>query len=154
MPNYCKNDLSIEGSNEAITRWMEAHLSTTADGTLVLDFNGSVPMPKELEGTQAPVEGPNQRLIELYGVDNWYDWCCKHWGTKWNALNACIDDEDLSFGESGWLNISYTTAWGPPEEWLLTMAKQYPQLRFCNEYCVEGELPCIIIEAIIIEATE
>src|SRR5262245_578810 len=20
-----------------------------------------------------------------YGSDNWYDWCIKHWGTKWDA---------------------------------------------------------------------
>lgn len=40
-----------------------------------------------------------------HGYASWYEFCCNVWGTKWNAWDTFIVDEN---------NIEFTTAWGPP----------------------------------------
>ena len=44
--------------------------------------------------------------ILKYGSATWYDWCCKNWGTKWNAMDSEGTPEE---GE-----ISFFTAWEEP----------------------------------------
>ena len=36
-----------------------------------------------------------------YGDDTWYDWSCRHWGTKWNPSEARIFDDEIEF-ETAW----------------------------------------------------
>lgn len=43
------------------------------------------------------------RLIQLYGHDNWYNWACERWGTKWGCYDNDIDGE----------TYTCTTAWSP-----------------------------------------
>ena len=42
--------------------------------------------------------------------DRWYHWCIENWGTKWDAdiLGLEVQDYDT-------LEISFNTAWSPPE---------------------------------------
>lgn len=88
------------------------------------------PRPKELEGTTAPARiGENitqeesDRLIELYGHNNWYDWSYQNWGTKW----GCYDNEY----EDG--HYRFTTAWNPLDTEILDMlAKDIPD--FCYDW--------------------
>lgn len=57
-----------------------------------------------------------QNLV-LYGATAWYDWCIKHWGTKWNSY------------ENTWVNqdtITFMTAWNAPEPVIAQLAKMYP----------------------------
>ena len=53
----------------------------------------------------------------LYGATSWYDWRCDNWGTKWNAYDTEIPGENL---------LVFTTAWGPPERVIATLAERYP----------------------------
>lgn len=53
---------------------------------------------------------------EKYGCHTWYDWCCKNWGTKWNAYDCRVKE----VGDN--LVIWFTTAWCPPEAWCRELA--------------------------------
>jgi hypothetical protein len=68
------------------------------------------PRPKELEDTTAPArigetitKEESDRLIELYGHNNWYDWSYQNWGTKWGCYDSEYEDGHYRF----------TTAWNP-----------------------------------------
>ena len=75
-----------------------------------LDFNKLIPMPDEIKNTSSPNKSETkQELINKYGVDNWYDWSCANWGTKWNSGESkVIQVSDNS------IEYQFDTAWDCP----------------------------------------
>ncbi len=53
-------------------------------------------------------------LKEKFGFDNWYDWCCNNWGTKWNSYNTVFKDGALE---------KFETAWSTPRGVFLELSK-------------------------------
>lgn len=70
---------------------------------------------------------------KLYGCKDWYDWCVKNWGTKWDAGEASIYEHSEEEAE-----IVFDTAWGPPIEWVKIVELKYPDLRFELHYDEPG----------------
>lgn len=93
------------------------------------------PMPQELEGSTSPArigDGENDTITEersaelkhKYGYDNWYDWCCNIWGTKWGCYDLEINDEQLCF----------TTAWSPMDDNIIKlMSQDFPNMLWSYE---------------------
>lgn len=57
-------------------------------------------------------------LKERYGADNWYDWRCNNWGTKWNSCHGEYDKETQQ--------LRFDTAWSVPEPILAKLAQDNP----------------------------
>ena len=72
-------------------------------------FEKIVPMPKDIYRGDL---GEEERA--KYGANNWYDWSCKHWGTKWDACETHTQDRTVEF----------ETAWSCPVPVLRELAKQ------------------------------
>lgn len=131
MPNWCKNNLKIKDNGEKILEL----LAYVKDEEGNFTMNKAVPMPKELEDTESPnTESAEKRkkLIEKYGVDNWYDWHCNNWGVKWDASESGFwkDGDD-------WM-ISFQTPWGPPTEFVKKLSAQFPKITFILQFADEG----------------
>ena len=58
---------------------------------------------------------------ELISDGGWYDWCVKHWGTKWDAVR-CVPLQDDEAGEL--LHLQFETAWAPPIEFYWFMREE------------------------------
>ena len=56
--------------------------------------------------------------------DRWYDWRLRYWDTKWDCYDLEIDEDDLPHG----FEVSFNTAWSPPEGICRAMRKQYPDI--------------------------
>jgi len=136
------------------------------------------PMPKELRNTTSPNSEPIRenytnneeynedhekeyqkdlkkyqkqlKLKEKYGVDNWYDWHCTHWGTKWDAYQS--QDEGPTATGIGHI-ITFQTAWSTPTQIIKTLSEKFPSAKFeimyadedignnCGNYiCIKGNL--------------
>ena len=67
--------------------------------------------------------------------DRWYDWRLKYWDTKWDCYDLEIDDDDLPHG----FEVSFNTAWSPPERICRAMRKQYPDIDISWFYDEPGE---------------
>ena len=67
--------------------------------------------------------------------DRWYDWRLKHWDTKWDCYDLEIDEDDLPHG----FEVSFNTAWSPPEGICRAMRKQYPDIDISWFYDEPGE---------------
>ena len=72
------------------------------------------------------VEDPWRRLVfKSTGIsdDRWYDWRVQNWDTKWDAYDVSVDDDDPDQ-----LEVSFNTAWSPPEAICTELREQYPDL--------------------------
>ena len=88
------------------------------------------------------LEAKLDELKAKYGADNWYDWCCNNWGTKWDACHAA--HERMPFTSAGRsdqdrVTITFDTAWAAPESVIHTLVRKYPNLSFHHSYSYEGE---------------
>lgn len=65
---------------------------------------------------------------EKYGHCNWYEWCCEHWGTKWDIDQCSYDGDTLIF----------ETAWSFAQDVMLELSRNYPEEIFECEFADEG----------------
>ncbi len=128
MPNHVYTSMIITGNANIIATFADKHFT---DGNF--DFSSFVKMPEELENTKSPVDKPNQELIEKYGVDNWYDWKIKNWGTKWGAY-----DSDMDVSTPNTIECNFQTAWSLPEPIFELIGEMYPELNFQATTVEEG----------------
>jgi hypothetical protein len=142
MPNWVYTSVSISGPAEHIARFKD-RASATATITTSDGEEHTVEGAISFWNFKAP---PIHKYDEYYGMNgwkngqhlgqtewNWYEWNCKHWGTKWDASSAELTDEDS-------INLSYRfdTAWAPAEGAFKAMVKPFPELEF-EFYCEEEQ---------------
>lgn len=118
MPNYTINTLIVSGETRNLRRFRDDARGIECD----LSLNALLPMPAELEDTDAEDEGRN-----------WYNWRVDNWGTKWDV------DGKLSSDFPDCLEYAFRSAWNPPVEWLKQVSKDYPTLRFRLRYVEESD---------------
>lgn len=66
--------------------------------------------------------------ILQYGADSWYDWCCENWGTKWNASDTYIIDDN---------EIEFSTAWSCPVNIFKELSKQFSGVEIVVDFADE-----------------
>jgi len=141
MPNHCYNRVTFySGNTEDV-----AKLKKIFEGEQV--FGQIIPEPdwpntplmtsqnkslysNELKGTDGElpqkVEDPFQRYVFKstgHADDRWYDWRVQNWDTKWDAYDLSVDDDDPEQ-----LEVSFNTAWSPPEAVCSAIREQYPDV--------------------------
>jgi len=130
MPNHTTNFVTIE-TNTNVDEEIQALEELKNDLRIKegkFDFEGIVPMPEEIKkgatldfhnkdedyinvmGVYVPKDELARRRLKLdYGCDNWYDFACLHWGTKWNAYSVEVEQDDTHM-----LYVIFSTAWDSP----------------------------------------
>lgn len=157
MPNWCENKLDVSGNKSDIQKFKESTLVKSEKGDeLHFTMNLLYPTPPELleqtapntwRGEETDTEGKlefEKKIEELkqkYGHTDWYDWRVDKWGTKWDACETYILDDEDEF-----LSVEYNTAWSPNIEWLKTIAKQFPELKFTLWFEEPGNGFCGVYE--------
>ena len=135
MPNWCDNQITITGPNsviDKIEKIVKEDDSHENNGLL----NFFRPMPKQLEGTTSPSSSAKKPQPMVEGFDNWYDWRCENWGTKWEVCEFYGVDrqgDTISFG--------FSSAWAPPipayQTFLMNMSEQKQDVSL-KAYYYEG----------------
>ena len=106
MPNWCDNQVTITGPKSVIDKIEKIVKEEKGAGGLLNFFK---PMPKELEDTTSPSSSAKKPQPMIEGFDNWYDWRCENWSTKWDVNEFYGVDrqgDTISFG--------FSSAWSPP----------------------------------------
>jgi hypothetical protein len=144
MPNWCFNNLTVskhsESGRKLIDAFRDNHKNEEGEA-FATPFEDLLPTPQELLDTEASHGNSNPETIAKheankakYGHAHWYDWRLANWGTKWEACEVQIIDEDEDYAQ-----IRFDTAWCSPENFLEWYAKQNPDVVFLNQYDEEGE---------------
>jgi hypothetical protein len=136
MPNHVSNWLTLQCSKAKAAEVLAA-VGGEEDGTpMLIDFNTLIPYPERF----AKLDREAERWRDAHPQTPWngpkdgfnqggYEWCCEHWGTKWNAYNQ----EKLSPTA-----IYFETAWAAPEPVMDALAAKFPDVPFTLEYADEG----------------
>jgi hypothetical protein len=108
MPNWCDNNLRVNGEREDLDAFLSECFSTNQDKRKFLDFEKIIPLGEE--------------------GDDWFEQHCERWGTKWNVRECDIDDAE------GSVTVWFETAWSPPIPIMEALTTQYTALSFTLEY--------------------
>lgn len=152
MPNWCNNELTIRHPDPAM---LEKALAAWNKGQFLQTL---IPCPRPLRETQsigyAKTNNPEtlvmierQEALEAinmkhYGFKDWYDWCIKNWGTKWD-IGYRDDHGEKAEIEDGAIQVVFDSAWSPPVDAYNKLVKMgfeieayyyEPGFGFCGEY--------------------
>ena len=133
MPNHCSNYLTVAGDKDELNKFVQS-ITTVKNGDETVEILKNLyPCPAELYEAKADFgKTKNTQLLEKYGANDWYEWCNKHWGTKWGDYDTCITS-DFKNGDTT-VDIQFTTAWGPAISGMANISKQFPNLVFINSF--------------------
>ena len=147
MPNWCYNRINVFGNeNEEKLKEVEKIFESKTP------FNEIFPMPDwkntpnskgELTKLEQHLNKDGSVFYETYNFpdgkndDRWYHWCIENWGTKWEPDMLDVDGDQ----DSEMLEITFNTAWSPPEGVVEKMREKYPKLTF---QCFYDEPGCEI----------
>jgi hypothetical protein len=117
MPNWCANTVEVYHPDPAK---LKALVEAFNEGKMCSYI---CPVPEDLQivagrvgGSDSPeqieLERQSQANIEKYGVANWYDYCVRFWGTKWDVGGDGmeVDVKDLKND----VTLTFDSAWSPP----------------------------------------
>ena len=93
MPNYCENDISVNGPKGKLTAFLEALPHQAFEGNEFSILEQWVPMPEQ------SARGENF---------DWYDWSLTAWGCKWPDQSSGIQVGARS------VRFFASTPWSPP----------------------------------------
>jgi hypothetical protein len=133
MPNWCSNTLQISGDKEQLEMFKQKSISKSAMDVDIFLMDGCIPMPEELAICEDITPEENAQRIAKYGYDNWYFWRLENWGSKWDAHESYIEED-----ENG-LTINFDTAWSPAIPYIKQVAKMFPDLIFDLYFMETGE---------------
>jgi hypothetical protein len=158
MPNHITNILRIEGKAERVAEILTAIKSETRaldfnniypmpsdlEGTTSpvkiiseedyieqenrIKMGNLSELEKKFGVSKGMTEKIQKTLLDKYGVDNWYDWACNNWGTKWNAYSVELSGDN---------EITFETAWATPYNVMKRLSDIYKDVLIKVRYADE-----------------
>jgi len=121
MPNWCNNELVIEGKPKDLSKLMKAIEITKSEATdehtqSVFSCHRVIPRPSSEDS-------------------NWYEWNIENWGSKWDLSDPSRDDSQW---EKGVVFYSFESAWSPVIEVISQLAQEHKKLLFVYTYWEGG----------------
>ena len=130
MPNWCSNEVQIDGNEKDIAKFKE-ECFTDHKGVAVLDFSKVLPEPDYDKPKKDGTHNNGVQTEPSSVMPDWWTWRNDNWGTKWNLvpnhdgdLTAYMTVED---GED-YISLEFDTAWSPPNGIYEAIVEKYPDL--------------------------
>jgi hypothetical protein len=160
MPNWCSNDLTIEG--EDVLKVLEFIKDDKINEGYSFDFSKVIPYPEKwkkldeiaqdfdrkqmaLDKKDPEFAEKMKALREEFGLEEgqWrpkdgynqggYDWCIENWGVKWN-----VGEMEEGYVQDNFAQFVFDTPWGPPEPVIRALSEKFPECQFSIEYYEGG----------------
>ena len=136
MPNWCENrvQLSDDGDNseqfDKLCKLLDGPNPFNAifprpDFPNIPNEKGELPIKEVHKNDKGEVVAETYNFPDGKNDDRWYHWCVENWGTKWEPDMHGLDVSDYDS-----LEISFNTAWSPPEGVVEKLREKFPDLSF------------------------
>jgi hypothetical protein len=125
MPNWVYNTVVITGDDkalEAIKELLATPHAMSGDEPTVFNFASLASIPEDKLDEYNTVHGYEHGKRVGETEFNWHVWNNKHWGTKWNAVEANLEQDD------GFISYYFMTAWSLPEPIIERLADKCREL--------------------------
>ena len=146
MPNWCNNKVKVFGDNsEQLARVAEIFKDEKSVFNNIIQSPDWRRLPNEkgefskLEQHKNPKTG--EVMWETYNFpdgkndDRWFHWNNTNWGTKWDIT---ADSVEIELEDSEMLEVSFDTAWSPPEPICRRLREMFPDSSFSWFYDEPG----------------
>jgi len=120
MPNWCNNELRIQGSPKELSKLIKKVQITKSEATdnhdeSLLSCHRIIPQP-------------------TFVNDEWYEWRVSNWGTKWDLsdvrFDGDVEDKEVSY--------YFESAWSPIVPVVEALAKEHKKLSFTYSFYETG----------------
>ena len=137
MPNWCYNRIEVYGDSDTKEQIKEIHdifenetqpfnqIFPIPDFKNIPNEKGDLPILEQHKGKDGEVMFETYNFPDGKNDDRWYHWCIANWGTKWEP-----DIADIEYEDSEQLQLTFSTAWSPPEGIVEKLREKYPELSF------------------------
>ena len=132
MPNWCYNRVSIYSENiDQVTELFDIFNNAEPFNTLIPspkwsetpNEDGELPVLEEHKDSDGKVLFTTHKFPKSGKTDDrWYDWQINNWGTKWEPAEVDVEQCDEE------LEITFNTAWSPPEDICRAIRNQFPDV--------------------------
>ena len=142
MPNWCRNRVTASGDEKQISKIAEIfsdkksifnHIVQSPDWKRLPNEKGEFPKLEQMKNPKGEVMWETYNFPDGKNDDRWYHWCIENWGTKWD-----VSELDIEYADDEQLELTFSTAWSPPEGVIEKLKDKYPDLSFSCFYDEPG----------------
>lgn len=130
MPEHLKNTPS-DYTSDILTKFFNEQEFISYE-TYSMWYNDSGFKP-ENKVTEEVFDGKAVGFAKFGAID-WYHWCMKNWGVKWNACETHVYDND----KPNIFVFRFETPWGEPQHIFSKLHDQYSDLEMRISFTHEG----------------
>ena len=134
MPNHCHNRVTFYSDDTTVILRLHEIFKIALDPNDERSVFGQfIPEPDwkttPNEAGELPIQPEKDSMYppqfpDGTTDDRWYSWRLANWGTKWDCYAVEIDDSDMHNG----FEVTFDTAWSPPEEICYAIKDQFDDL--------------------------
>ena len=145
MPNWCRNRITVFGNDqtEKIKEVEKIFESKTPfndifpqpDWKNTPNEKGELPVLEQMKKPDGSIAWETYNFPDGKNDDRWYHWNIQNWGTKWDIEASSIEFE---YEDEEQLEISFDTAWSPPEPICYRLREMFKDLNFSWFYNEPG----------------
>ena len=142
MPNWCRNRVTVFGKEDDISKISEIfsdkksifnRIIQSPDWKRLPNEKGQFPQLEQMKNPKGEVMWETYNFPDGKNDDRWYHWCIENWGTKWD-----VSELDIEYMDDEILELTFSTAWSPPEGVVEKLKEKYPDLSFSCFYDEPG----------------
>ena len=124
MPNWCYNRVRIDADSDQVDKLKEIYeifenhsdpfnqILPIPDFKNIPNDKGELPILEQHKGKDGEIMWETYNFPDGKNDDRWYHWNIQNWGTKWDVT---ADSVEIELEDSEMLEVSFDTAWSPPE---------------------------------------
>ena len=147
MPNWCYNRIRIDADSDQVEKLKEIHdifekhsdpfnqILPIPDFKNIPNDKGELPKLEQVKNPDGSIFYETYNFPDGKNDDRWYHWNIQNWGTKWDIT---ADSVEIELEDSEMLEVSFDTAWSPPEPICKRLREMFPESSFSWFYDEPG----------------